>query len=179
MVGPENRAVDDVALSALIDDELPEGDAERTRARLRGDPNLARRFAEMIEVTSEIRASYDNAVEVICTVAELHARAIREACVRAVDSGAPLAAVRGRERSATVPVREVDRAIASLTSEQRSVLCLAVFEERSYFEIAETLCVRPRAVMQWLAEARSALRASLRGRSIVAVASQRRRDRTS
>jgi hypothetical protein len=154
---------DDVALSALIDDELPEADAGRIRATLRDDPDVARRFAELTAVTSEVGASYASSIEVTCAVAELHARAIREAC-RDKDASELLSgSANGRDPRASAAVRPVDRAMANLTSEQRRALSLTVFEQLSYFEIAEALGVLPRTVMQWVGEARSALRAELRG----------------
>ena len=45
-------------------------------------------------------------------------------------------------------------------------LSLTVFEQLSYFEIAEALGVLPRTVMQWVGEARSALRSELRGAAV-------------
>jgi len=159
----EHAGADDVTLSAHIDAELSEADAERIRTKLRNDPEIARRFAELTAVTSEVMASYASSVEVTCVVAELHARAIREACRNAEAAGNLPVAGNGRDARASAPVRPVDRAIANLTSEQRRALSLTVFEQLSYFEIAEALGVLPRTVMQWVGEARSALRAELRG----------------
>ena len=157
----ENAGADDVTLSALIDDELPDADAERIRARLRDDPCVARRLEELTAVTSEVLASYEGSIEVVFMVAELHARAIRDACRQPLPPGPRPPAGNGRDPHALPPVRPVDRAIANLTSEQRRALSLTVFEELSYFEIAEALGVLPRTVMQWVGEARSALRAAL------------------
>ena len=161
MLGNEYAGADDVTLSALIDDELSEADAGRIRARLNNDPGIARRFAELTAVTSELTASYASSIEVTCVVAELNARAIRDAC-RQPEAAETLRAA-GSDRDPRASVRPVDRAIASLTSEQRRALSLAVFEQLSYFEIADALGVLPRTVMQWVGEARSALRVQLRG----------------
>ena len=169
----ENAWADDITLSALIDDELPKADAERLCAGLRDDPDIARRFAELTAVTSEVAASYENSIEVLCVVAELHARAIREACRRPKASETLRVVGRGRDSLPFAPVRPVDRAIANLTSEQRRALSLTVFEQLSYSEIAESLGVLPRAVMQWVGEARSALRAELRRLTVSASTSGR------
>ena len=161
MLRNENPGADDVTLSALMDGELSEADAGRLRTRLRDNPDIARRFAELTAVTTEVKASYESSIEVACVVAELHAREIREACRQPEASGALPVTRSGRDPRASV--RPVDRAIAKLTSEQRRALSLTVFEQLSYFEIAEALGVLPRTVMQWVGEARSALRAELRG----------------
>jgi hypothetical protein len=154
---PLDRVADDVALSALIDDELPDADAERMRARLRSDAWLARRFVAMTHATAVIRLAYRNVIEVVTAVAAVYARAIREGD-DASSRGRSVSTPDDEERP--VPLREVDLAIAALTSEQRSVLCLAVLEELDYLEIAAALRVPGSAVMVRLAEARAALAAS-------------------
>lgn len=173
MPGNGDAWADDVTLSALIDGELPEADAERIREGLRNDPDISRRFAELTAVNSEIRASYESSIEVLCVVAELHARAIREACRHPKASKTLPGAGNGGDARAFAPVRPVDRAIANLTSEQRRALSLTVFEQLSYFEIAEALGVLPRTVMQWVGEARSALRINLRGLAVSARPAER------
>jgi DNA-directed RNA polymerase specialized sigma24 family protein len=145
---PIDQAADDVAVSAFIDDELPDADAERMRARLRSDAWLARRFVAMTHATAVIRSAYRDAVEVVAAVAAVYSRAIREAYGDTYG-----------ERPA--PLREVDLAVAGLTSEQRCTLCLAVLEDLDYLEIAAALRVPGSAVMVRLAEARAALAASL------------------
>src|SRR5688572_21224098 len=102
-----DRAADDVALSALIDDELPDTDAETLRARLRTDPWLARRFVAMTYATAVIRLAYRNVIEVVTAVAAVYGRAIREG--DDASRGQPVSAA-GDERP--VPLREIDLAIA-------------------------------------------------------------------
>ncbi|HJR71572.1 MAG TPA: sigma factor-like helix-turn-helix DNA-binding protein [Gammaproteobacteria bacterium] len=155
---PVDRGADDVALSALIDDELPDADAERMRARLRSDGWLARRFIAMTHATAVIRLAYRNVIEVVTAVAAVYGRSIQEGD-HASSRGRSVAAPGDEDRP--VPLREIDWAVAGLTSEQRSVLCLAVLEELDYLEIAAALRVPGSAVMVRLAEARAALAASL------------------
>ena len=143
-----DRGTDDVALSALIDNELPDADAARMRARLRSDAWLARRFVAMSQATTLIRLAYRDAIEVVAAVAAVYTRAIREAY------GGP------DDDDRDAPLREVDLAVAGLTSEQRCALCLAVLEDLDYLEIAAALRVPSSAVMARLAEARAALAAS-------------------
>jgi DNA-directed RNA polymerase specialized sigma24 family protein len=151
-----DRAADDVALSALIDDELPDTDAEKLRARLRTDTWLARRFVAMTYATAVIRLAYRNVIEVVTAVAAVYGRAIREG-----DDASRVQSVSAPDDERPVPLREIDLAIAGLTSEQRSVLCLAVLEELDYLEIAAALRVPGSAVRVRLAEARAALAATL------------------
>jgi DNA-directed RNA polymerase specialized sigma24 family protein len=153
-----DRAADDVALSALIDDELAEADAERIRARLRSDDSLARRFAAMSTATAVLRMAYRDAIEVVAAVVAVYGRAIRD--VRDDPSRGPSLSAADDEELAA-PLREVDFAVAGLTSEQRCALCLAVLEDLDYLEIAAALRVPGSAVMARVAEARVALAASL------------------
>jgi DNA-directed RNA polymerase specialized sigma24 family protein len=142
------RAADDVALSALIDNELTAADAERMRARLRSDAWLARRLVAMSAATTLIRLAYRDAIEVVSAVAAVYARAIQDAY------GGP------NDEECGAPLRRVDLVVAGLTSEQRCALCLAVLEGLDYLEIAAALRVPGSAVMVRLAEARAALAAS-------------------
>jgi DNA-directed RNA polymerase specialized sigma24 family protein len=148
MMQQGGTAATDIALSALIDDELSEEDAERIHAELASDAGLARRFAEMIEATAAIRTSYRDAVEVVNAVAAVYARTMCESCSPA-------------DARAQETPRNIDLAVARLPSEQRIALCLAVLEDLSYVEIADVLCTPCSAVMEQLAEARAALAAGL------------------
>jgi DNA-directed RNA polymerase specialized sigma24 family protein len=149
-----DRAADDMTLSAFIDNELAAADAERVRARLATDASFAHRFSTMFRATAAIRGAYRDWVEVIGAVAAVHARALQNAYRGA--SGGRAAASTERPR-----LRNVDVAVARLTSEQRSALCLAVLEHLSYVEIAAALQVRDSTVKTRLAEARAALAAKL------------------
>ena len=156
-----DRALDDVALSAFIDDELADADAEKVRARLATDARFAHRFDAMIRVTAAIRAAYCDAFDLVGVVAAVYARVIREACDdRCGDPSAT-------EPTAGPRMREVDLAVAGLTSEQRVALCLAVLGDLSYLEIAAALHLPDCAVMVRVAEARAALATSL-GESLLA-----------
>lgn len=146
-------AADDVALSALIDDELDKADAEIICARLATDDKLAHRLLAMIHATAVIRAAYADALEVVGVVAAIYGRTIRDD-----DTIARSAAGLAGEQ---ILVRNVDVAVARLTPAQRIPLCLAVLENLSYVEIATALHVPDRAVMTRLAEARAALAESL------------------
>lgn len=147
-----DRALDDVALSALIDDELADADAEKVRARLATDAGFAHRFDAMIRATAALRAAYCDAFDLVGVVAAVYARTIFEAC----------------DDTSAAP-REVDLAVAGLTSEQRAALCLAVLGDLSYVEIAAALDLPDCAVMVRVAEARAVLATSL-GESSLATA---------
>src|SRR5215470_1770496 len=56
---------------------------------------------------------------------------------------------------------QLDRALAGLPGEQRSVFCLRVFEDLSYKEIAEALGISMGTVMSRLSRAREKLREAL------------------
>jgi RNA polymerase sigma factor (sigma-70 family) len=60
-------------------------------------------------------------------------------------------------------VRDLDRAIALLPSEQRAVLLLVTLEEMSYEEVARTLSIPMGTVMSRLSRAREKLRQMLLG----------------
>ena len=150
-----DRAADDMTLSAFIDDELAAADAERVRARLATDAWFAHRFSTMFRATAAIRGAYRDWIEVISAVAAVHARALQEA-YRGASGGRAATASTDRPR-----LRNVDVAVARLTSEQRTALCLAVLEDLSYVEIAAALRVRDNTVKTRLAEARAALAAKL------------------
>jgi sigma-70-like protein len=148
-------AADDMALSAFIDNELAAADVERVRARLVTDAWFAHRFSAMFRATAAIRAAYRDWIEVVGAVAAVNARAVQEAYRDASDDRA------AGEPAGGPRLRNVDLAIARLTSEQRVALCLAVLEDLSYVEIAEALRLPDRAVKTRLAEARAALAARL------------------
>ena len=73
-----------------------------------------------------------------------------------VDSPSPLAGVLDREAS-----QQLERALESLSADQRAVFALRVFEELSYKEIAEALEISIGTVMSRLSRARERLRAAL------------------
>lgn len=144
-------AADDVSLSAFIDNELADAEAEKVRARLATDAWFAHRFSAMFRATAAIRGAYRDWIEVIGAVAAVHRRALQEAYRGASPRRVPPA-------STELPrLRGVDVAVARLTSEQRTALCLAVLEQLSYVEIAEALRVPDSTVKARLAEARAAL----------------------
>lgn len=155
MKEPGDRAADDVVLSAFIDDELAAADAASVRARLSTDTWFAHRFSAMFRATAAIRGAYRDWVDVIAAVAAVHARALQDA-YRGAAGDRAAAAFTERPR-----LRNVDLAVARLTSEQRTALCLAVLEDLSYVEIAAALRVTDGTVKARLAEARTALAAKL------------------
>jgi len=71
-------------------------------------------------------------------------------------------------QSDTLLMRDLDRAIARLPAEQRSVLLLVTLEEMSYEEAARTLDVPIGTVMSRLSRAREKLRAMMLGQSTTA-----------
>jgi RNA polymerase sigma factor (sigma-70 family) len=151
-----DRAADDVALSAFIDDELAATDADRVRARLATDAWFAHRFSTMFRATAAIRGAYRDWVEVIGAVAAVNARTLQEAYRGATPGDRAASASTEQPR-----LRNIDLAVARLTSEQRTALCLAVLEDLSYVEIAAALRVTDRTVKARLAEARAALATKL------------------
>ena len=65
-------------------------------------------------------------------------------------------------------VRDLDRAIARLPDEQRSVLLLVTLEDMSYDEVARTLGIPIGTVMSRLSRAREKLRAMMLGTPVPA-----------
>ena len=65
-------------------------------------------------------------------------------------------------------MRDLDRAIARLPSEQRAVLLLVTLEEMSYEEVARALNVPIGTVMSRLSRAREKLRVMMLGQSAAA-----------
>jgi RNA polymerase sigma factor (sigma-70 family) len=63
-------------------------------------------------------------------------------------------------------VRDLDRSIALLPADQRSVLLLVTLEEMSYEEVARTLGIPMGTVMSRLSRAREKLRAMMLGQSV-------------
>jgi anti-sigma factor RsiW len=58
MTDRHRSTADDEALSALLDDALPNEEAERLRRRLAQEPPLAARFAELERATAAVRDAY-------------------------------------------------------------------------------------------------------------------------
>jgi RNA polymerase sigma-70 factor (ECF subfamily) len=65
----------------------------------------------------------------------------------------------------TLIVRDLDRAIALLPSEQRAVLLLVTLEDMSYEEVAHTLSIPMGTVMSRLSRAREKLRLLMLGQA--------------
>jgi len=65
-------------------------------------------------------------------------------------------------------VRDLDRAIARLPADQRSVLLLVTLEEMSYEQVARTLGIPIGTVMSRLSRAREKLRAIMAGQPVSA-----------
>ena len=65
-------------------------------------------------------------------------------------------------------VRDLDRSIALLPAEQRSVLLLVALEEMSYEDVARTLGIPIGTVMSRLSRAREKLRAMMHGQPVAA-----------
>ena len=65
-------------------------------------------------------------------------------------------------------VRDLDRAIARLPSEQRAVLLLVTLEEMSYEQVARTLAIPIGTVMSRLSRAREKMRAMMLGQTAAA-----------
>jgi len=63
-------------------------------------------------------------------------------------------------------VRDLDRSIALLPADQRSVLLLVTLEDMSYEEVARTLGIPMGTVMSRLSRAREKLRAMMMGQSV-------------
>jgi hypothetical protein len=58
MTNPHRSTADDEALSALLDDALPNEETERLRQRLAREPALAVRFAELERANAAVRDAY-------------------------------------------------------------------------------------------------------------------------
>ena len=80
-----------------------------------------------------------------------------------LDDEMPELALRPPQGDALV-VRDLDRAIALLPAEQRSVLLLVTLEDMSYDEVARTLGIPIGTVMSRLSRARQRLRALVAGK---------------
>jgi len=81
-----------------------------------------------------------------------------------LDDEMPELALRPPQGDALV-VRDLDRAIALLPAEQRSVLLLVTLEDMSYDEVARTLGIPIGTVMSRLSRAREKLRALMLGQT--------------
>jgi RNA polymerase sigma factor (sigma-70 family) len=81
-----------------------------------------------------------------------------------LDDEMPELAQRAVQGDALV-VRDLDRSIALLPAEQRSVLLLVTLEDMSYEEVARTLSIPIGTVMSRLSRAREKLRAMMLGHS--------------
>ena len=81
-----------------------------------------------------------------------------------LDEEAPELAQRAVQGDSLI-VRDLDRAIALLPAEQRSVLLLVTLEDMSYEEVARALGIQMGTVMSRLSRARDKLRAMMLGQS--------------
>jgi RNA polymerase sigma-70 factor (ECF subfamily) len=81
-----------------------------------------------------------------------------------LDDEMPELAQRGVQGDALV-VRDLDRSIALLPADQRSVLLLVALEEMSYEDVARTLGIPMGTVMSRLSRAREKLRSMMLGHS--------------
>jgi len=79
-----------------------------------------------------------------------------------LDEGMPELATRAPQGDSLV-VRDLDRALARLPDEQRSVLLLVALEEMSYEEVARALGIPIGTVMSRLSRAREKLRSMMFG----------------
>jgi RNA polymerase sigma factor (sigma-70 family) len=84
-----------------------------------------------------------------------------------LDDEMPELALRAPQADALV-VRDLDRAIALLPADQRSVLLLVTLEDMSYEEVARTLGIPMGTVMSRLSRAREKLRALMLGQAAAA-----------
>jgi RNA polymerase sigma-70 factor (ECF subfamily) len=83
----------------------------------------------------------------------------------ALDDEMPELAQRAVQGDSLV-VRDLDRSIALLPADQRSVLLLVTLEDMSYEEVARTLGIPMGTVMSRLSRAREKLRAMMLGQSV-------------
>lgn len=84
-----------------------------------------------------------------------------------LDEDLPEMALRAPQGDALV-MRDLDRSIALLPSEQRAVLLLVTLEDMSYEEVARTLGIPMGTVMSRLSRAREKLRAMMQGQTAAA-----------
>jgi RNA polymerase sigma-70 factor (ECF subfamily) len=84
-----------------------------------------------------------------------------------LDDEMPELAMRAPQGDALM-VRDLDRAIALLPSEQRAVLLLVTLEDMSYEEVARALGIPMGTVMSRLSRAREKLRALMMGQAAAA-----------
>src|SRR5207245_6087864 len=84
-----------------------------------------------------------------------------------LEDGLPELARRASQGDALL-VRDLDRAIARLPSEQRAVLLLVTLEEMSYEEVARALGIPIGTVMSRLSRAREKLRMMMLGQGAAA-----------
>ena len=84
-----------------------------------------------------------------------------------LDDEMPELAIRAPQGDALV-VRDLDRAIALLPTEQRAVLLLVTLEDMSYEEVARALGIPMGTVMSRLSRAREKLRALMLGQAAAA-----------
>jgi RNA polymerase sigma-70 factor (ECF subfamily) len=84
-----------------------------------------------------------------------------------LDEDLPEMALRAPQGDA-LTMRDLDRSIALLPTEQRAVLLLVTLEDMSYEEVARTLGIPMGTVMSRLSRAREKLRAMMHGQSAAA-----------
>jgi RNA polymerase sigma-70 factor (ECF subfamily) len=95
----------------------------------------------------------------------VHVNKVRSArATDPLDDEMPELAQRAAQGDALI-VRDLDRAIARLPSEQRAVLLLVTLEEMSYEQVARTLGIPIGTVMSRLSRAREKMRAMMLGQT--------------
>jgi RNA polymerase sigma factor (sigma-70 family) len=109
------------------------------------------------------RAGSDLRAWLFTVMHNVHVNKVRASrLVDPLDDEMPELAQRASQGDALL-VRDLDRSIALLPSEQRAVLLLVTLEEMSYEDVARTLGIPIGTVMSRLSRAREKLRAMMQG----------------
>ena len=158
VVEERQPATEDEAISALIDGELPADDARRLRLRVANESALARRFAVIEEASATVRAAYRDTADVL----EAMILVFRNRCSDEVLQHGPRRLTTAEvvlvgDAAANAAPRDIDWAVAALSSDLRRVLCLVNVEELGYREVAEALDVSSTTIARRVARARVAV----------------------